>query len=135
MTKRLPATELPDGDERLNNQEIQNALAFKREMESRGTAIILTQVPYVKSCDRKMRELAQLLAAPIVRPHLENLTTFDGSHLSPESAARFSTAFFADFFSNPEVVAALADKSNTRTAAKQREMIRIINQTESGSRR
>lgn len=134
VTKRVPITELTDGNEQLSDAEIQNALAFQREMQTRRTAIILTQVPYNKSSDQKLRQLAQLLDVPVIRPQLDNLATFDGSHLTAESAARFSTAFFDDFFSNSRIVAALPDKSQGDVAAEQRETIRAIHRTGSGSK-
>ena len=40
--------------------------------------------------------LAARLDLPFVSPEVEGLTTFDGSHLDPASAERFSRAFFAE---------------------------------------
>jgi hypothetical protein len=96
-----------DLDELLNADERQNAIAFKREMDLRQTTIVLTDVPHNESCSRKLQQLADLLQAPIIIPRVDDLATIDTSHLTSDSATRFSTAFFAEFFGDPQVALAL----------------------------
>jgi hypothetical protein len=76
--------------------EIQNAKTFKAELEGRGTALVLTWVPYRIDGRSWVRELADRLEVPVVLPPLPELEMTDGSHLDPPSAQRFSAAFLAE---------------------------------------
>lgn len=77
-------------------QEIENAAAFKAEVEARGARLVLTFVPSRIDGRRWVRELAKQIDVPLVLPELQDLQTVDGSHLDAASAARFSEAFLAE---------------------------------------
>jgi hypothetical protein len=93
--------------ESLNDDERRNALEFKRAMDARGVAIVLTQIPQREMCNVKLRELVQLLGAPVVLPQLDGLKTADQSHLDAASAARFSSTFLSEFFERSAIRMAL----------------------------
>jgi len=42
---------------------------------------------------RRAQEIAKALGLPLIAPQVDGLMTFDGSHLEPASAARWSAAF------------------------------------------
>ncbi len=93
--------------ETLSDNERRNALEFKRAMDSRGVAIVLTQIPQREMCYVKLRELVELLDAPVVLPQLDGLKTADQSHLDAASAARFSSTFLSEFFERSTIRVAL----------------------------
>jgi hypothetical protein len=69
---------------------------FKREVESKGSKLILTWIPTnipINGRDQ-IQELARKMGVRFISPELANLTLLEGNHLSPESAKRFSAAFF-----------------------------------------
>ncbi|MCR9138474.1 MAG: hypothetical protein NXI27_20905 [Alphaproteobacteria bacterium] len=79
------------------------ATEFKQEMDARGTLIVLTTAPYYRVETNHLSWLSERLGMPYILPSFEGLQTADGSHLSPESAARFSSDFFEGFIKLPEV--------------------------------
>jgi len=93
---------------------------FVREMAKRGCAVVLTNIPYDVMTYARMRKqgsamgallsapenlvafrrsekLAEELGIPLVSVSERGLQTFDGSHLTEESARRFSRDFFKQF--------------------------------------
>lgn len=58
--------------------------------------IVLTNVPNSDMSLGTARALAERLSLSFVAPELEGLATFDGSHLDPASAARWSAAFMEE---------------------------------------
>jgi hypothetical protein len=76
--------------------EIQNAKAFKAELESRGARLVLTWVPSRIDGRHWVRRLAEEVGVPAIVPVLPELQTIDGSHLDLPSARRFSEAFLAE---------------------------------------
>ena len=58
-----------------------------------GVQVVLTIVPHRDAPIATARDLAAKLGLPFVYPELDGLTTIDHSHLSRESAQRFSEAF------------------------------------------
>jgi hypothetical protein len=80
----------------------QNAMDFIEEMRRRGALVVFTLVPYRKNREVVRRE-AEELGVPCVAPELSGLTTFDGSHLTPESGDRFATSFFKALRNLPEM--------------------------------
>lgn len=79
------------------------ATEFKREMDARGTLIVMTTVPYRLVETNHLPWLSDKLGIPYVLPSYEGLQTSDGSHLSPESATQFSNDFFEQFVALPQV--------------------------------
>ena len=57
--------------------------------------VVLTLAPYHRTKRREAAAIADALGLPLISPQLHGLTTFDGSHLDPDSAQRWSEAFFA----------------------------------------
>jgi hypothetical protein len=72
------------------------ARAFKQEVEERGGRLVLCLVPSPRASRGTAEWLARELDVPLIAPEPENLRTHDGSHLTPESAARFAHAFLAE---------------------------------------
>ncbi|GIL06950.1 MAG: hypothetical protein BroJett031_34700 [Betaproteobacteria bacterium] len=56
--------------------------------------VVLTIVPSVDTRRAEAEAIARALGLELIAPHLDGLTTFDGSHLDAASAARWSAAFF-----------------------------------------
>jgi hypothetical protein len=63
-------------------------------VRGRGARLLLVYVPPPAPLDDRAgaAALAALVHAPLVGPELEGLATTDGSHLTPQSAARFDAA-------------------------------------------
>jgi hypothetical protein len=57
--------------------------------------VVLTIVPTVDTKRAEAQAIAEALGVSFIAPQLDGLTTFDGSHLNVESAARWSAAFLA----------------------------------------
>ena len=56
--------------------------------------VLLTIVPYEGTKLAEATAIASALKLDLFAPHLDGLRTFDGSHLDPPSAERWSQAFF-----------------------------------------
>jgi hypothetical protein len=69
---------------------------------------ILTIVPKVKTDLGTANAIAAALGLSLVEPRLPGLMTFDGSHLDPESAQRWSTAFLE--IAGPQIQKCLSDQ-------------------------
>ena len=68
--------------------------AFLESLSVPRECIILTIVPWQSTPRAQGEALARQLGLPVIAPRLEGLRTFDGSHLDPSSAQRWSNAFF-----------------------------------------
>lgn len=55
--------------------------------------VVLTIVPTVGTKRAEAQAIAEALGLQFIAPRIDDLSTFDGSHLSVESAARWSAAF------------------------------------------
>jgi len=55
--------------------------------------VVLTIVPTIDTKRAEAQAIAEALGVPFVAPRIDDLSTFDGSHLNVESAARWSAAF------------------------------------------
>jgi hypothetical protein len=75
---------------------------------------ILTIVPTVKTDLGTARAIAAALNRNLVAPTLSGLVTFDGSHLNPKSAQRWSAAFFKE--AGPQIRKCLTQEPETYTA-------------------
>jgi hypothetical protein len=54
--------------------------------------VVLTQIPYPHRNVEEARAIATALDMPLLQPTVDDLITFDGSHLNPASAERWSKA-------------------------------------------
>lgn len=89
------------------NRSMELATKFKKDMDTRGTLIVLTTVPWNGTMVSHLEWFSENLGMAHVLPSYEGLQTADGSHLDPESASRFSKDFFERFITLPEVRAKL----------------------------
>lgn len=69
---------------------------FLPSLSADRACIILTIVPTVKTGIGNARAIADALGLKLVAPMPPGLITFDRSHLNPESAQRWSAAFFQE---------------------------------------
>jgi hypothetical protein len=69
------------------------AKKFVGELQTRRQCVLLTLVPTVDTKRAEAQAIADALGLPLIAPHIDDLKTFDGSHLEPASAARWSAAF------------------------------------------
>lgn len=72
------------------------ARAFKAEMDSRGTQMIVTYVPTPDDAGGNPVALGAILNVPVVGMDVDGLTSHDGSHLSEESAVFWSQRLVQD---------------------------------------
>src|SRR5262249_14313038 len=79
----------------LTDREIDNARRFHTEIANRGGRLVLINIP--PGPEGLVRDLAGVLGVPYLSTEVPGLVTCDGSHLSPDSAARFSEALLGDF--------------------------------------
>ncbi len=61
-----------------------------------ANCVVLTNIPNSYTSIGTVNALAERLGLPLVAPEIEGLTTFDGSHLDPDSAARWSGVFIEE---------------------------------------
>jgi hypothetical protein len=98
INSSFPETRFPVNDAVLEHpvpaEEIRVGKEFLLEMRSRGTKVIFTWIPGPHASG--LTQLSQALGAESIAPRLSGLQTFDGSHLDPTSAKRFSGAFWSE---------------------------------------
>lgn len=70
------------------------AREFVSRLPVERDCVVLTLVPYHGTKRAEANTIAESLGLPLVSPRVDGLTTFDGSHLAPSSAKRWSQAFF-----------------------------------------
>ena len=122
----VPVADIRMTEERLSKDEIGTAIAFKKDMEARGTRIVLTSVPYgtddidhlekwivdperrvlvgqAEEPYEKIDETARQLGLPFIVVKPAGMVTFDGRHLDGKSASEFAELFFEQFFNRPEI--------------------------------
>lgn len=81
-------------DTDLTPQILRSARRFQRDMERRGTRIVLTTIP--PRPPKLVIDLGAALGVPVVVPNVDGLQSCDGSHFDPASAARYADAFLAE---------------------------------------
>lgn len=86
-------------DPQINKREVDDGTAIGRRflagLNAKPECIILTAVPYVGTKIATADAIARGLGKKLVVPqHLEGLETFDGFHLDPASAERWTAAFY-----------------------------------------
>jgi hypothetical protein len=69
--------------------------------------VILTIVPYDGTKRAEAQSIATALGMNLLEPEVDGLKTFDGSHLDPASAERWSAAFFT--LAGPQIRSCLAE--------------------------
>jgi hypothetical protein len=94
---KFKATAVADGAE--SNKELWDHYAdlgeqFVSQLAVPKECILLTIVPSEETKRAEAESIARSLNLDLVAPQLESLTTFDGSHLDPVSAERWTKAFF-----------------------------------------
>ncbi len=106
-------------DETIDWSKVQSFTARGRDLLPKlgtGSACtILTVVPAAKTSMGTAMAAALALGSHLVAPELQRLATFDGVHLDPQSAERWSTAFFQQ--AGPQIQHCLAREACTRVAA------------------
>jgi hypothetical protein len=75
---------------------------------------ILTIVPSVRTAAGTAKAIADALSFKLVAPRLAGLVTFDQVHLDPESAQRWSSAFFEE--AGPQIRKCLSEQSESQIA-------------------
>lgn len=97
---KFKGSERPVSDDRqIDEREVDDAIAIGRiflsELHAKAECVILTAVPTVRTKTGVANAIASGLGKTLVVPeHLDGLQTFDGTHLDPASAERWSEAFF-----------------------------------------
>jgi hypothetical protein len=103
-------------DQSVDQTAVQNEAAIGREFLSelpvRRECIILTMVPYARTKVTAVNALANALGMNLVWPDVDELQTFDGSHLDRPSAERWSKAFLQ--VAAPQIRKCLADSRESR---------------------
>ena len=84
------------------------ARELKRELDERGSQLVLTLVPYGDTRLGHLPYLSGELGVPAIVPSLEGLAMADGSHLNRDSARRVSETFWGKLVALPEVRKRLA---------------------------
>jgi len=85
---------------------------FLSELPVKRECIILTTVPYPQTKVAAVNALAKALGMKLVWPEVDQLQTFDGSHLDRPSAERWSRAFLQA--AAPQIRKCLADSRESR---------------------
>jgi hypothetical protein len=88
-----PTSENPAIDEEALKEQTALGHFFLDRVTARRECIILTMVPTVQTTQATAKAIAAAVNLELVSPTLDDLRTFDGSHLDKESAERWSAAF------------------------------------------
>jgi hypothetical protein len=81
----------PDG--RAAPWTLDAARAFKKELEARGSDLVLTFVPTPTPDTREAAHIADELDVPLAVPLVDGLTSYDDSHLTEDSATIWTERF------------------------------------------
>ena len=99
QSRQFAGHELPVSyDQQIDKREIDDAIAIGRiflsDLPAKPDCVILTAIPHVDTKLDESNAIASGLGKTLVVPeHLDGLQTFDGIHLDPASAERWSEAF------------------------------------------
>jgi hypothetical protein len=80
-------------DQKLAQDYIARASGFLADLPVERRCVVLTMVPTVHTPIGTARAIAQALGATLIAPEIQDLTTFDTSHMDRASAERWSGAF------------------------------------------
>jgi len=89
------------------------ARKFLSDLPVQEECVILTIVPTVETKTGNANAIAAALHKDLVTPEVQGLKTFDGSHLDPPSAERWSQAFFQA--TGPEIRSCLEKQGATHS--------------------
>jgi hypothetical protein len=78
------------------SEMIAHAEAFLELMPERRSCVVLTFLPTIHASWEGLKPLAHAIGASELAPQVDGLTTLDLSHLTPESARAWSTAFLQE---------------------------------------
>jgi hypothetical protein len=76
--------------------DLAEARRFALDMRTRGAAVVLCLVPAPGVSLPRAQLIAAHIGAPLIAPSVADLRTIDASHLTEESAGRFTKAFLAE---------------------------------------
>jgi hypothetical protein len=68
------------------------AAEFKKEMDARGTALVLMTIPHPEVNMARTRRFGEHWNVPVIDPEVGDLATSDGSHMIRSSAERYGRA-------------------------------------------
>jgi hypothetical protein len=83
------------------------AQRFVEQLPVTRECVLLTILPYDETRRAEAEAIAGSLGLDLLTPNVRGLRTFDGSHLDPESADRWSAAFFE--LAGPQIQRCLAE--------------------------
>ena len=87
------------------------AREFKRELDARGTTLVLTTVPYTQTHTAHLAWLSRELDAPYILPSFKGMETADGSHLTVDSRRKISREIWPALMELPAVKSALETRT------------------------
>jgi len=87
------------------------ASKFLADLAIQEECVILTLVPTVETKIGNANAIAAALHKDLIAPEIQGLQTFDGTHLDPPSAERWSQAFFE--LAGPEIRSCLGKQAAT----------------------
>ena len=87
-------------DHNVDNETLVNytdrAQEFLQTAIPQANCVVLMNIPNSETSAGTATAIAQQLGLPLIAPQMDGLLTFDGSHLDPQSAARWSSAFIQE---------------------------------------
>ena len=89
----FPAAERPNELQPLYPEYLEAARRITGKLSIPRECIVITNVPTEHEGDELAHYLASSLGVSLIDPGLTDLTTFDRSHLTPDSSARWTKAF------------------------------------------
>lgn len=97
---------------------VKSARRMKEDLDKRGTLMVTTVVPFIRTRIGHLKAIRDVLGVPFVLPSFDHLTTSDGSHLNTASAELYAHRFWAKFIALPQVRKRLGLGPMTRTPLK-----------------
>ena len=91
----IPVSYDDEPDEALIRSYVERAKPFIAALGVPQSCVIFTMVPTVGTPSASAAAIAHRLGSELVAPRMDDLLTFDQSHLQPASAERWSHEFFA----------------------------------------
>jgi len=95
-TTRFPTSERIDELRERYPDYLNTAREFVQKLEMPPECIVITAVPSNSPKASLAKYLAESLGVTLIDPELKDISTFDKSHLTPESSLRWTQAFLRD---------------------------------------
>lgn len=96
LKEPLPEVTFDHGvDEEVLTHYLERARPFIAGLREGGSCVVLMNVPASRTSAGTATAFAEAMGLPLVAPELSGLMTFDGDHLDPPSASRWSAEFVA----------------------------------------